>query len=187
MVPAQSPAMTTKGQLLEHDPYLLEVPADEIAPGAHFRFSFEECVTAICMALLFAITLGNVIARYFLNVSFAFTEEYSGFILFFMVFVTLTSSITKGNHIRMSLVTEKASPQARPWLNAAGSLGLLICMGWFTYLSVFMAWDAYLFEETTAGMGYPLWLYLMWLPLLSLWATVRALVIFIRTINVWAA
>ena len=42
---------------------------------------------AAAMALICLISIGNVLARYFTNISFAFTEEFSVVLLAFMTFV----------------------------------------------------------------------------------------------------
>src|SRR3712207_6829686 len=55
-------------------------------PPVRAPLTFEKIVAAAAMAALCLITLGNVVARYLTNYSFAFTEEYS---IALMVVVTM--------------------------------------------------------------------------------------------------
>ena len=55
-------------------------------PETRVPLSIEKVVAAASMAALCLITLGNVVARYLTNYSFAFTEEYS---IALMVVVTM--------------------------------------------------------------------------------------------------
>jgi TRAP-type C4-dicarboxylate transport system permease small subunit len=43
-----------------------------------------------------------------------------------------------------------------------------------------MAWDEYRYEVTSPGLGIPTWIYTVWLPVLSLAVTGRALGVIIR-------
>ena len=47
-------------------------------------------------------------------------------------------------------------------------------------LSVRVVWDDYRFEETSPGIGVPQWWYSVWLPILSLLITWRAIGLLIR-------
>ncbi len=43
-----------------------------------------------------------------------------------------------------------------------------------------MAWDEYRFEVTSPGLGIPTWLYTVWLPILSVVITGRAIGVIMR-------
>ncbi len=59
------------------------VPALSMPPEDRPRIGtgVEEGIAAVAMALVCVITFGNVLVRYFTNASFAFTEEFSVFLL----------------------------------------------------------------------------------------------------------
>ena len=65
-----------------------ELPEKKDAPEDQPRvpIKIEEACAALAMALICVITFANVLVRYFTNVSFAFTEEFS---IFLMVVLTL--------------------------------------------------------------------------------------------------
>ncbi len=118
------------------------------------------------MALLVAITLANVLTRYFTDISLAFTEEVSVFLLVFLTFVGAAKAFLDGNQIAMEYFVAKLR---WPWrrrflLFALGMSALMIALvGWY---GTRMAWDDYDMEVTSPGLGWPQWIYTVWLPVL---------------------
>ncbi|MCC7274643.1 MAG: TRAP transporter small permease [Alphaproteobacteria bacterium] len=122
---------------------------------------------AAAMAALCLITFANVVVRYFTNISFAFTEEYS---IALMVILTLLGSaiaFATDRHIRVTFLLDRLPPR---WRRRAEVLVLAAVAAMFVLLVRLggrMAWDEYRFEETSPGLGIPTFLYTMWLPILS--------------------
>ena len=125
------------------------------------------------MAAICLITLGNVVARYLTNISFAFTEEVSVFLLVFLTFVGSAKAFLDGNQIAVTYFVERAGPAwRRRWLLlslalSALMIALLLCFG------ARMAWDDFDLEVTSPGLGWPQWIYTVWLPLLALLVLAR--------------
>ena len=120
------------------------------------------------MALLVAITLANVLTRYFTNISLAFTEEVSVFLLVFLTFVASAKAFLDGHQIAMEFFVAKASwPWRRRFLLFALAMSALMIalVAWY---GTRMAWDDYDMEVTSPGLGWPQWIYTVWLPLLCL-------------------
>ena len=46
-----------------------------------------------------------------------------------------------------------------------------------------LAWDVYRFEETSPGMGWPQWIYTIWLPVLAALVAVRAGLLVARSLR----
>ncbi|MFA7429993.1 MAG: TRAP transporter small permease, partial [Rhodospirillaceae bacterium] len=67
----------------------------------------EEALAALCMALICLISLANVVVRYLSNVSFAFTEEFSVFLMVAMTFLGASVAFARGQHIRIAIGVEK--------------------------------------------------------------------------------
>ena len=61
----------------------------------------DEALAALAMALICAISLANVVVRYLTDVSFAFTEEFSVFLLVFMTLVGSAVAFATDGHIRI--------------------------------------------------------------------------------------
>ncbi len=127
--------------------------------------TIERVLGAAIMGLLCLITLGNVLARYFTNVSFAFTEEYSVALMVLAVLVGTAAAFASDRHIRLTLLTERLPLAHRRTVELgvlALSLGLFGLLAWLSGLYV---WDEYRFEVMSPGLGVPQWRYTVALPL----------------------
>ena len=143
--------------------------------------SVERWVLAVVMAALCLITMGNVVVRYLTNVSFAFTEEFSVFLMVLVALVGGSSVMAKNGHLRISFLVEKLSPERRRAIGLAANILTTLMFLLLTIFGTRMAWDEYRYEVTSPGLGIPTWLYTMWLPVLALAICGRALGLTIRT------
>lgn len=125
------------------------------------------------MAAICLITLGNVVVRYLTNISFAFTEEMSVFLLVFLTFIGSAKAFLDGNQMAVTYFTERLSWRGRRrWLlfGLAASALMMALLAWF---GTRMAWDDFDMEVTSPGLGWPQWIYTSCLPLLSLLVLAR--------------
>ena len=145
-------------------------PAGERPPTLppRARFRAERFFGALAMALLVAITLANVLTRYLTDISLAFTEELSVFLLVFLTFVGAAQACLDGGQIAMDYFVLKLDwPWRRRFLlfALACSALMIALVGWY---GTRMAWDDYDMEVTSPGLGWPQWIYTVWLPLLCI-------------------
>ncbi len=137
----------------------------------------EETLAGIAIAILGLITFANVVVRYLTNFSFAFTEEFSVFLMLFMALVGGSSVMAKQGHLNIMYLVDKLPPQARHRTRIGAAVLTALTFLLLTFFGARMAWDEYRFEVTSPGLGLPTWIYTIWLPLLSL-------AIFGRTVGV---
>ena len=132
------------------------------------------------MGLLALITFGNVVARYFTSQSFAWTEEFSIFLMIVLAMVAGSAAVARDRHIRIEYLAARGSAGRRRALAvlAAGLTSLAFAV--LAVLSARMVWDDYRYEETSPALGLPQWWYSMWLPLLSAAIASRALGLAVR-------
>jgi TRAP-type C4-dicarboxylate transport system permease small subunit len=132
----------------------------------------ERGLMAATMGLLCLITMANVLVRYFTDMSFAFTEEFSIALMVIMTLVGAAHAFTTRHHIAIVFFAERVAALRRiaPWLAAGCSLLM------FSLLAVFgarMAWEDYEFGVTSPSLGLPQWWYTIWLPILSVFVVLR--------------
>ena len=120
-----------------------------------------------CMALLCLITFANVLVRYLTNASFAFTEEFSVFLLLALTLLGSAGAFADGRHIRITLLVDRLSANGRRLCSALEWLANVAMFGLLAWLGYGMAYDDFEFEVTSPGLGLPQWWYSAWLPLLS--------------------
>lgn len=149
-------------------------------PKTGIPLKIEETLAGIAIGILGLITFANVVVRYLTNISFAFTEEFSIFLMLFMALVGGSSVMAKQGHLNIMYLVDKLPPKV--WRGTRIGATALTALT-FMLLAVFgarMAWDEYRFEVTSPGLGIPTWIYTMWLPLLSLAIFGRAVGVLIR-------
>ncbi len=137
------------------------------------RFRVERFLGAAAMAALCVITLANVLVRYFTDISFAFTEEVSVFLMVFLTFVGSAKAFLDGNQIAVTWFVERVPPAWRHRLLLFSFACSALMAGLLVWLGGRMAWDDFRYEVTSPGIGAPQWLYTAWLPLLSALLFVR--------------
>jgi TRAP-type C4-dicarboxylate transport system permease small subunit len=137
--------------------------------------SIERVLGAAAMALICLISFGNVVVRYTTNISFAFTEEFSVFLLVFMTFVGAALAFASGSHIRIGFIADRWPGLISRCCEALAVLASCLMFALVIYYGAELTLDQYQFEETSPGLGYPAWMYTVWVPVLSVVIILRLL------------
>jgi TRAP-type C4-dicarboxylate transport system permease small subunit len=127
----------------------------------------EEFFAALAMALICLITFANVLVRYFTDESFAFTEEFSVFLMVVLTFFGASAAFAKNVHIRVSFFVDKLDRRLAHKIEIfvmTVGLALFAIIAWY---GVRLLMDDWTYETTSPGIGIPQWIYTLWLPLLS--------------------
>ncbi|MBF5003988.1 TRAP transporter small permease [Diaphorobacter caeni] len=155
-------------------------PATPTASDEPRSLRIEDWLTVIVMAALALITFANVIVRYFTSSSFAWTEEISVFLMIVLALIAGSAAVARDRHIRIEFFSESGSANRRRKLAQLGAVLVAVLFTLIAVLSIRTLWDDYRFEETSPGIGVPVWWYTMWLPILSIAIALRAIGLFIR-------
>ncbi|AOY99471.1 C4-dicarboxylate ABC transporter permease [Cupriavidus sp. USMAHM13] len=166
------------------DSAVIPQAADEAAE-AEFRVSprIEDWIGVIVMILLVGITFANVVVRYFTDESFAWTEEFSVFLMVVLALVAGSAAVARDRNIRIEYFFERGSEARQKRLAIVSALAVALMFAALAVLGARIAWDEYTFGETSPGIGVPSWWYSMWLPVLSLAITLRALALLQRNVR----
>ncbi len=152
---------------------------DLIKPAAEERprvpVKIEEFLAAMAMALICLITFANVLVRYFTDESFAFTEEFSVFLMVVLTFVGASAAFAKNSHIRMSFLVEKLQPRIAARIELAVMAAAAVLFAIIVLYGIRLLADDWNFDTTSPGIGIPQWIYTLWLPLLSAAIVLRIL------------
>jgi TRAP-type C4-dicarboxylate transport system permease small subunit len=128
---------------------------------------FEEFFAATAMALICIITFANVLVRYFTDESFAFTEEFSVFLMVVLTFFGASAAFAKNAHIRVSFFINKLHPLVAHRIEIFVMTIALVLFAIIASYGVRLLLDDWNYETTSPGIGIPLWIYTLWLPLLA--------------------
>ena len=155
-------------------------PLAEIDEPVRVPLKIEDWLTVIVMGTLALITFANVITRYFTSQSFAWTEEFSVFLMIVLALVGSSAAVARDRHIRIEYFSDSGSMARRKTLARFGAIMVALLFALIGVLSVRLVWDDYRFDETSPGIGVPQWWYSIWLPILSIGIALRAVGLFLR-------
>ena len=155
-------------------------PADAADEPVRVPLKIEDWLTVLVMGTLALITFANVLTRYFTNQSFAWTEEFSVFLMIVLALVGSSAAVARDRHIRIEYFSESGSMARRKKLSRLGAVLVALLFVLIGALSARLVWDDYRFGETSPGIGVPQWWYSIWLPIISLGIALRAVGLFIR-------
>ena len=172
-VPPESGALLDAGSHAE----ILQEPPEE---QTRVSLKIEDWLTVTIMALLALITFANVLVRYFTDQSFAWTEEFSVFLMILLAMVAGSAAVARDRHIRIEYFADSGSPTRRRRLAQFGAAMVAVLFFMIAALSLRVVWDDYRFEETSPGIGVPQWWYSVWLPIVCTAIGLRAVGLFIR-------
>lgn len=146
-----------------------ETPEDGAPASARPWLSpkFESAVAALSMALVTAIVFANVLVRYFTSASLAFTEEFAIFLILTMTFFGASAAAAGNHHIRVTFIIDRFPPVWRRRLAFVIEGLSAITFGWLGWLSALQTYDTWQYEEVSPALAFPMWLYWIWMPLLS--------------------
>ncbi|WP_136248232.1 TRAP transporter small permease [Halomonas borealis] len=127
----------------------------------------ERVLATLAILIIGLISLANVVVRYVTDASFAFTEEFSVFLLVLMTFAGASVALRRHRHIRIAVLERALPPGPRRVLIVFQGLCGGIVLGLVTWFGAQAAWQEYRWETLSPGLGLPQWWYLVWLPLLA--------------------
>ncbi len=136
---------------------------------------FEEALCAALFAVMAVITFANIITRYFLKYSLAFTEE---IVVSFFVWLTLLGTaiaFREQSHLGFTFITERLSGKWQKsllWLSAL--LGAIL-FAFLIYFSIFQLGEEIFLKITSSGIGVPQWWYTIGVPVFSVLVILRIL------------
>lgn len=128
----------------------------------------ERWLAAFALLIICIISLGNVVVRYTTDASFAFTEEFSVFLLVVVTFAGAAVAARRHVHIRIELIEGLLPVRLRPVLYVLQWSASVLLLGLVVWYGALLTWEEYSWESLSPGLGYPTWIYLIWLPVLCL-------------------
>jgi TRAP-type C4-dicarboxylate transport system permease small subunit len=116
---------------------------------------------AYLAALLLIGTLAMVLLGIFgrmLGFQVRGTDAYAGYCMAGAGFLALAHTLTRGDHIRVSLILEHAGVRGRKALEVWSLLAATVLSTAFAYFSVRLAWQSYVLHDISTGNdATPLW------------------------------
>ena len=140
-------------------------------------------LAALVLGAICVITIANVVVRYFTNYSFAATEEISVALMVALALLGSATAVARRRHIAITNLVDHLPPGLKRFADLIAELATLVMFGLLVWLGGRLAWDEYRFEVTSPSLGWPQWLYTVWLPVLAAIVAVRAGVLVWRSLR----
>ncbi len=134
---------------------------------------FEEVLCAILFAIMAMVAFVNVISRYLLKYSIAFTEE---LVVSFFVWLTLLGTaiaFRQGSHLGFNFITDRLPKKTQRVLLWASTALSAILFLFLIYFSIHQIREEFTLRITSMGIGVPQWWYSIGMPVWSLLVIVR--------------
>ena len=152
-------------------------------PAPREAGEIERALAAVVLGAICLITLANVVVRYFTNYSFAATEEISVALMVVLALLGSATAVARRRHIAITILVERLPRPLKRFAEVIAETATLVMFLLLVWLGGELAWDVYRFEETSPGMGWPQWIYTIWLPILAALIALRAAVMIVRSLR----
>jgi len=140
-----------------------------------FLDHFEEVVSVVLLAVMGILAFVNVLTRYFIHYSFAFTEEIEVALLVWVTLLGGAAGFKRGLHLGFTYFIRKLPPVWHKAVAAlSGGLMLLICALLF-HFSLVQIRDEIEMSITTEALGLPQWWYTIAIPVGSVVIAARVI------------
>lgn len=145
------------------------------ARRARVPVALEEGLAVACMVLLVAITLVNVVVRYFTDQSFAWTEEISIFLMVVMTLAGASAAAARDRHIRIEFFYDGGSAARRRMMRIVAACIAALAFIVLAVLFGRVVADEIRWGETSMGLGVPRWWFTVFSPVLCMAIALRSL------------
>ena len=115
-------------------------------------------LAAACMVGLGAIVLLGIVSR-LAHFHVPGIDAYAGYLMAGAGFMALAHTFNRGEHIRVTLLVQKAPPMIAKALEVWSLLAATALAGVFAFYSIRLAWQSHVFNDISTGNdATPLWL-----------------------------
>ncbi len=129
-----------------------------------FIQNFEEVAGALLLFSMVSLAFANVVMRYLLDYSFAFTEELEVSGMVWLTMIGTAAAFKHNVHLRLMYLDDFASPLVKKALYGLMILSSIALFSILGYLSLEHVNDLIELEVTTEALELPEWWYVLAIP-----------------------
>lgn len=115
-------------------------------------------LAAVFMVATLAMVLGSVIDRFW-SIPLRGMDMYAGYFMAGAGFLAMAHTLTRGEHIRVTLFLNLSTPKLRRGLEMWSLSVAVVLAALFAWFSIKLAWDSWQFNDRSTGFdATPLWI-----------------------------
>jgi TRAP-type C4-dicarboxylate transport system permease small subunit len=126
---------------------------------------FEEACGAIFLGVMVTVAFVNVITRYVLKYSMAFSEELTLYLFVWITLLGVSIAFKEGSNMAVSLLYDRFGRPARRILYIGAALCSVAFFAIFTYFGTLEVIDEINMRVMTEAMELPVWLFTISMPI----------------------
>jgi C4-dicarboxylate transporter DctQ subunit len=138
-----------------------------------FFENFEEVCAASLLFFMAMLAFINVLTRYFIKYSFAFTEELEVVGMVFLTMLGASAAFKKDLHLKLVFFESKMSPKIQKIIKLFSLSVSLLLFSTILFLSYYHISDEIELQITTEALNIPEWIYVSAIPLGSILIDIR--------------
>ena len=135
----------------------------------------EETFVVVSLAVMVFINFGNVLSRYFIHASWAFSEELVVILFVYNSFFAASIAYRRNAHLGFTFLVERLGRRGRKLAAVFSTTLTVILMSLLVKYGVDMLQSQIMFDQRTPAMGLPEWVAGISVPLGALIIIVRVL------------
>jgi C4-dicarboxylate transporter, DctQ subunit len=134
----------------------------------------ENSLLILSASIMSIIAFGNVLSRYFLDNSLAFTEEITINLFVLLTFVGAAVGVKNHSHLGFTLLFDKSNLKVKKILALATGLIIIAVFIIFAFYGMKMVQYQMQTGQTTPSLGWKQWVFTLGFPLGSILCIIRA-------------
>ena len=135
--------------------------------------SLEDWFLVITLGLMLILNFANVVSRYCLSTSIAFTEELTTNLCVWSSFIGAAAAAKRGAHLGFDLLVKSLPAPVRRIVSALVTLLTLAMFALLFYYSIEMIQTQIMLKQETPALGWPEWIVSLALPVSAFFCFVR--------------
>ncbi len=133
----------------------------------------EEGIGAILLVIMVSIEFINVVTRYFIHYSMAFTEELAVYLLVWVTLLGTSLAFREGSHMAVTFLYNHMRPSRKKLLYILVNTLSVVFFVLLSYWGILEIREEIAMGARTEAVDLPIWLFTGAIPLCSLLAIVR--------------
>jgi TRAP-type C4-dicarboxylate transport system permease small subunit len=137
--------------------------------------NFEEVLGVVFLAIMVTIAFLNVLTRYVLKFSMAFTEELTLYLFVWITLLGVSLAFREGTNMAVSALYNCFGKSVRKALYLFAAACTVVFFALFTYFGVLEVVDEIQMSVMTEAMELPVWLFTVSMPAAGLFTIARVI------------